>query len=495
MDRMACINLPVFTVQLLLRRFPAWKNQPVAVVDVDKPQGTILQVNEQALSFRILPGMRYAAGLALNGGLRAAVVSKKDVNAAIGFLSNRLRSFSPRVEPSTDEPGVFWLDAGGLKRLYGSLYTWIKRIQADMQGNGFRVTVVVGFNRFGTYALAKAKYGLFVLKSPRDEQDAAKQVPIHCLSLEPNKRDLLEKLGINTVDQFVNLPSSGVLKRFGPKVHLLRQLASGELRLSLQPENPQPAAMKRLVLDYPEIDTGRILAIIQRLLNPLLQLLADRGHYLTELQVWFQFDRIGKHMERIRPAAPTLNARQVLDLIRLRLQSLNKLSDGVIETALVGKSVAASPEQLRLFEVRPKRDLAAANRALARVRAELGDKAVVRARLRDGHLPEGRFIWEAIDTLSAPRPCNRNTICLIRRIYDKPIPLSSHPSWKSGEQIPPGIRPKKAEHFCGPYIISGGWWNRPVHREYYFAATQPGELKWVYFDQVRKRWFLQGRVE
>ncbi len=35
MDRMACINLPVFKVQLLLRRYPDWRNQPVAVVDVN----------------------------------------------------------------------------------------------------------------------------------------------------------------------------------------------------------------------------------------------------------------------------------------------------------------------------------------------------------------------------------------------------------------------------------------------------------------------------
>ena len=78
MDRTACINLPEFPVQLLLRRHPDWKNYPVAVVDADKPQGEILQVNECARSFRILPGMRYAAGLSLSGILRAAVVPDKD---------------------------------------------------------------------------------------------------------------------------------------------------------------------------------------------------------------------------------------------------------------------------------------------------------------------------------------------------------------------------------------------------------------------------------
>ena len=103
-----------------------------------------------------------------------------------------------------------------------------------MQRNGFRVTVVVGFNRFETYALAKARQGLFVLKSPHNEQVAAKKVPIHCLALEPNTKDLLEKLGIHTVDQFVNLPSGGILKRFGPKTHRLYQLASGALQIPLQ---------------------------------------------------------------------------------------------------------------------------------------------------------------------------------------------------------------------------------------------------------------------
>ena len=495
MDRMACINLPVFRVQLLLRRHPDWKNHPVAVVDADKPQGTILQVNSRARSYRIMPGMRYAAGLALDGNLRAAVVAEKEVKDTIASLSNRLRSFSPRVEPAADEPGVFWLDARGLERLFGSLDIWARHIRTDMKHNGFYATVVVGFNRFGSYALAKARSGVFVLKSPLSEQVAAKQVPIDRLAVEPNTRQLLEKLGITTVGRFVNLPSSGIIKRFGQKAHYFHQLASGALRLSLQSENPLPVAMKQLILDHPEIDIGRILAIIQRLLNPLLQMLADRGHSLTEVRVCFRFDRIGDHMERIRPAAPTLDACQLLGLIRLRLHAVKKLADGVVETKLVAKSVVTEPEQLHLFEVRPKRDLAAANRALARVRAELGGQAVVRAKLREGHLPEGRFIWETCDSLSPAKPRNRKTFNLIRRIYSKPIPLSSPPSWIRDKIRFPASQPEPDKNWYGPYVVSGGWWKRPVHRDYYFSETQAGELLWLYFDQVRKKWFLQGRVE
>jgi len=46
----------------------------------------------------------------------------------------------------------------------------------------------------------------------------------------------------------------------------------------------------------------------------------------------------------------------------------------------------------------------------------------------------------------------------------------------------------------GPYVVSGGWWARPVHREYHFAETLRGDLLWVYYDRQRRRWFLQGEV-
>ncbi|MGD9115197.1 MAG: hypothetical protein PVI77_22755, partial [Desulfobacterales bacterium] len=141
MDRMACINFPDLPVQLLLRRNPTWRNLPVAVVDADKPQGIIQQVNAHARRFRIAAGMRYAAGLVLAGSLRAAVVSDKEIKKAIDFITKRLLSYSPRVEPAIDEPGVFWSDASGLDRLFKSLIKWALRIQSDMSLDGFRVTV------------------------------------------------------------------------------------------------------------------------------------------------------------------------------------------------------------------------------------------------------------------------------------------------------------------------------------------------------------------
>jgi protein ImuB len=494
-DRTACVNLPVFPVQLLLRRRPEWRKHPVAVVDSDRPQGAILWVNDRARSFRILPGMRYAAGLSLAGGLRAAVVSKEEIGEAVASVSEQLRSFSPRIEPARDEPGVFWVDASGLERLYGSLKTWARRIRSAMKGVGFLATVVVGFNRFGTYAIARVEEGIVVLEDPAEEGRAALRVPLHCLAIEPATREVLEKLGIETVGQFIALPAEGIGKRFGPEAYRLHRLASGEFRLPLQPERVQPPPAERVILDHTETDTARLLVMIEGLLQPVLQVLAERAYALTEVEVRFRFERLGEHVEKIRPAAPTLDGRQVLELIRLRLEAAHTLPDGVAEVELVGRGMAAAPEQRRLLGPRPKRDPAAGNRALARVRAELGEEAVVRARLRPGHLPEGSFTWGPLEALAAPKPRNVEGWRLIRRIYLRPIPLEPRPRQEPDGWMPLGLEEGPVASIGGPYVISGGWWVRPVHREYYFAETRRGALLWVYYDRPRRRWFLQGKVE
>lgn len=494
MDRTACINLPFFPVQLLLRRHPDWSDQPVAVVDADKPQGMILLVNERARAFRIRPGMRYAAGLSLARGLRAAVVPEKEIAKAANALGRRLRAFSPRVEPAMDEPGLFWLDASGLTRLYGSLRAWAGCVRADMRRVGFHAAIAVGFSRFGAYALAKSKKGVLVLASPEDEQRAARQVPLDRLALEPETLDVLQKLGIKTVGRFVDLPPAGIAKRFGPAALRLHRLASGALCLPLQPEMPLPPVLQQTALDYPETDLGRLMALIARLLDPLLQKLSARGQTLSEIRIGFVFDRLGKHTERIRPATPTLDARQLLDLIRLRLQGVDKLPDGVVEIGLAAQSAAAVHTQESLFRSRPKRDPAAANRALARVRADLGDGAVVRARLCNGHLPEARFVWEPLDTLNLPEPRHFNAGRLIRRIH-KPTTLPKTIRQGTGENLLPGFPRGPVIETFGPYIVSGGWWRRTVHREYYFAGTRETEMLWVYYDRIRGRWLLQGRIE
>src|SRR5216684_3152621 len=115
--RLACVDLPAFPLQLLLKRHPEWAAHPAAVVAEDKPQGLILWVNESARQLGVLPGLRYTAALSLTSGLRAVEVSSAEIGKAVTELTHRLMGFSPEVEPAAQEPGVFWLNGKGLKLL------------------------------------------------------------------------------------------------------------------------------------------------------------------------------------------------------------------------------------------------------------------------------------------------------------------------------------------------------------------------------------------
>src|SRR5258705_12836102 len=99
-DRLSCVDLPAFPLQLLLRRNPEWADHPAAVVAEDKPQGLLLWVNEKARQQGVLPGLRYAAAFSLATGLRAGVVAPAESKKAVNSLTHSLRRFTPEVEPS-----------------------------------------------------------------------------------------------------------------------------------------------------------------------------------------------------------------------------------------------------------------------------------------------------------------------------------------------------------------------------------------------------------
>jgi len=479
-ERVACVNLDGFPLQLLLRRRSRWNKLPAAV--------------ERARARRILPGMRYAAALSLSSALRAGVVADTEIEENVSTLAEGLRFFTSDVEPSAHEPGVFWLGAAGLSLLYPSLKKWGGLIHNNLAEAGFRSAVAVGFSRFGTYVVSKTSGGVTVFDDPVAEKAKASRAPIERLGVDPNLRDSLIKLGITTLGRFLNLPASGILRRFGAEVLHLHQLANGELWTPLQPDIPVEAATGRVALDYPETNLDRLMAVIGELLGPIRDTLARRDELIAALEIRFIFDNKAKHTERLEPAGPTLDLPQILELVRLRLEKVS-LPSGVTDIDLETAAVHAHRRQRDLFEKLSPRELGAANRALARIRAEFGEDAVKRARLRDGHLPEACFEWVPAKNITPPAPRHVAVRPLVRRIYAQPVPFSKTRHREPKVAFAHMYEDRLVEETIGPYTVAGGWWVREVQREYYFVRTESGRWLWLYYDRRRTCWFLHGEVE
>lgn len=531
MPALACLDLPALPLQLVWRDEPELRSHPVVVIDEDRPQGTVLWACERARAAAVLPGQRYAHALGLSRGLRARVVSPARIDAAIVELRERLHALSPRVEPS-DEPGTFWLDGEGLERIHfeatsrssrdaanvnrvpegrpagrdeqatraSASTQWGLAIQRTIGSLDYTGAVVVGFSRFATYAIARAtRTGITILRSDADERAAAAAVPLARLDLDAKLRDSLARLGVTKLGEMVRLPGGGILERFGKEAHRMYQLAAGERWDPLVPLAPPEAPDERVVLDDDIEDSEQLVFVLRPAIDRLLDRLAARGRAVTalhvELVLRYAVGETELRAECIKPAAPTLDGRALLRLVHLRITGTPP-SAPINAARVWADDVAASREQLAMFASRPRRDLRSANEALASVRAELGDDAVVHAVLREGHLPEATFGWEPLAAMVAAAPQPKLVRPLVRRLHTKP------------QMLPPQVRQVRddgwllsgLEHgavvrILGPYVVSGGWWAHEQHREYHFAELRRGDCLWVYYDRNRRRWFCQGAVE
>ena len=533
-SRLACVHVPALPLQLLVRRHPEWIERPVAVVDEDKPQGKVLWVNEKAYRSRVLPGTRYAAGLSLCRRLCAGEIHEDEIDQGVRRLLELMWRYTPEVEPNADEPGVFWLNASGLGRIELSLDEWARRLRAELERDGFMARVAVGFSRFATYATARVTRDITVFESADAERTSAMGVRLDRLHIDPALRDALHKLGIHTVEKFLELPPDGLGKRFGAEAVDFYKEASGQRRKPLEPAPPPVPVQTVAEFEYPEANADRLLFYNKRLLPPLLEQLASWHQGLTELVLEMALDTGTRIVKSIRPAEATLDPGIVLDLVRLRLGSTD-LSGGVVEMTATAHGKRIGAGQLSLFWNQPKRDVAAADRALARVRAEFGREAVVWAKPRDAHLPEASFTWEPLAKTKLPRDIDEIGLLsgdpamasveptgkseppgaiagasarrsraeiigrfvrpLVRRVFDKAVQLPARERHEPDGWLIRGFEQGPAVHLRGPYVVSGGWWVREVHREYYFVETKRGDVLWIYYDRHRRNWMLQGQVD
>ncbi len=540
--RTACVHLPAFPLQLLLRRQNDFRGVPAAVVDRDHPQGRILWANEEARQQRVLPGHRYAAALGICPELRAAEVPPEEIAAGIVELTELLLRFTPAVEPAAHDPGVFWLDASGLVRLHPSLLEWSERLHRTLVAENLRGGVVCGFGRFATYALAhvasSAQGGAGCARLVTDEAEERRlvtRVPLERLEIAPDLREALVRLGVRTVGDLLRLPPEGLATRFGKEAERLHRTARGELSEPLTACIPDEPPTRRIAFhEMAEKDTGRLLHAIEDATPGLVAETASRNQALAALHVRLLLEGAAPRLLEARPAAPTLDATQVLELLRLQIEATTKhrgLGRGVEEIVLTVRGVAARPEQLRLFRENPRRDLQAAARALARLRAEHGPYAVVTATLTDGHLPEASFALLPLDELHFPTPAARaaeNPAALVRRLLTRPSLLPPRPRHEPDGWLLAGMESGPVRRSVGPYLLAGAWWGRGpeigtgigaqgggaacaraeatgiaatgttgvgIHREYHFAETAHGDIFWVFHDRRRRRWYLQGAVE
>lgn len=479
--RMACIDIPEFLFQWMVGQQPDWAQQPLALVKNYKPTALLLEVNGRAQALGLRPGMRYAEALAQVPELQARPVPPLRRAEIRDEMVERLRAYSPSIEPCTRNAGVLYAALGGLLGLYPSWESWAKAVLQGLQRAGYLASVVLGFSRIGTLAVARSQPPLRfrLLGSPVQEEELAASVPLWKLGIPARLGQALQQLGVERLGPFLKLSGESLLERFGREAFEFHRRACNERWDPLQSQ-PEPHFWEaRQGLEYGERDGQRLLLVCEQLLLPLLRQLYLRRRAVRRMHWSFHTsDAMVQH--ELGLTSPGLEPAQLLELLRLRLES--QPPGQVFEVELWLEDTEGPPEQLELFCQQSRRELQAANRALDRLRAELGPEAVVQARLCEGHLPSASFRWEPLGELRGrPAPAVQGPQpCVLRRIWGQPQPQ---------------VAPRPEQRLGGPYRLSGGWWHREIQRDYYYVEGPRGELFWSYYDSRRRAWFREGRLE
>lgn len=505
MLRTACVELPFFELQLLLRAHPSWQQEPVALLQHDRPLAPVLQANRSARRSGITPGMRYATALAVLPGLQAGVVPEPDIHSGIEEVGELLFAFTPHVEPWNEYPGIFWVDCGGLGRLWESHAAWAHALLYAVRERGFYARLAAGFTRFGTFVLVRSFAGkhndsehntsIYISPDPYEEQKHAYAGRLDRLPLPADVIHRLGRLGIHTILEFLALKPGSIESRFGVEAVALYRFAVGGTELPIHSARSAPSYTGEREL--PGLtDLEAIASHLEPVISELTLRIRAAGRRASSL-TFTLFSEDGVQIrENLTPAEPTSDARFLQKLVVLRLYTINCRSQMVrfsveLEASreLAGQSLLFAEHSKSAHKIR---------RACSVLQAELGSNALVRVRAVDAHLPGERFTFEPFDGTDvgdssvqsglqkesweeqngATRARSSDSAGpAVRRIFMEPVKLHARP----------------AGRMYGPFRIAGRWWKNEKGRSFFFIEHENGTIMWVY--RKGQEYMLQGYVE
>ncbi len=495
MERVAALFFPALPLQMVVQTEPALKARALAVLQDHR----VAFVNKKAHRLGIRPRMADHQALRLVSDLQIRTVDPAVLERRLDQFSRRLTRYSPAAEPQRDRPGLFLLDARGLTGLWNSASDWAQDLLSDLEAEGWSLRLVLGHHRFTVTSLVLASRNRLLLYDDfSQEAEACRQLPLSSFSLPDTT--LFDRLGLSRLADLLALPRSQAAMRFSEAtVELLTQATlalagAAPTSLSAPPEDSEPQA--DLDIENVLLDAESLVFLVKRALHQLMADLQSQRKAVTSLVLILDpaenepnaqkteskdSENDATHPLRleVRPASPTRNLSVLLELLRLKLETI-RLDAPPSGIRLELHTDHHESRQLRLFTPTITGNIARANRELARLRAQLPHGSLVTGRITPAHMPEHRAEWTVFDRMPQPDPAPEPKPVVVRRRLDKPRVLARRPQGR----------------LRGPFLVTGGWWTgKTLRRKYYYVEQEDGRILWIAYDPDAERFLLWGDVE
>jgi protein ImuB len=523
------------------------RRTPLIVSRHENNTRRIAALDEEAEALGLKRGTGIADACAMHPGTEIVEADPAADRRLIEGLADWCDRYTPLVALD-GEDGLF-LDITGCVHLFGGEKAMLDDILARFFHQGF--DLCAGIASTPGAAWAAARFSLPAIEEG-DEAEALAPLPLPALRLDAAARGGLESVGLRTVGAVMQTPRAPLARRFGKLLSLRIDQALGHVEEPISPRLPAPPLAVERRLAEPIVTMEAIERLIGLLAATLRSDLERRGEGARALQLaLFRVDgavsriavgtarplrdpdRIGLLFhERLAALEDRIDAGFGFDLVRLSALSLARFETW--QANLSGED-ASEEEKLVLFA--------------DRIRARLGDRAVLKTIPVESHLPERaaatvpfaeRAAAYEITPTPNPSPQGEGGLCSgVRRqtstivakeiataspsplwagdrgggtaphLPERPIRLFSSPepievvAAEVPEGAPASFRWRRVFHRVaaseGPERLAPEWWRGDEEtRDYFRVEDEEGRRFWLYRQGLYgeapqgPRWFMHG---
>jgi len=519
----ACIFVPDFPVEALLRLEPDLRSQALAVLEGKPPLQKVFAMNECARAAGVAVVMSKVQ-LEACSDVVLRMRSSLQEDSAHAALLDCAQSFSPRVEDTS--PNTVLIDLAGMESIFGPFPKIAREIARRTSDLGIEANVAVAANPEAA-ALAARGFSGVTLIPPGKEAEQLGSLTIDTLFTGSSDDDVLqfetlERWGIRNLRTLAELPQIALSERMGQAGVRLQKLAGGTLSRTLVPMDVPMVFEEAIELEYPIVLLEPLAFLLSRMLEQLCARLGARALSTQELNLcldlateWhndenaelpsFRSQTPSTTFKRtLRLPVPLLDPKIFLKLLQLDLKA-NPPGAPILKLHLSAQPVRPRASQGGLF-LPPLPEPEKLELTLARIAGIVGVDKVGSLQLLDTHRPEGfrmqRFAPAMPKYETAKKSDRQGSAVTALRIFRPPA--LAQVTLRDGK--PARVQcPRRKEidgeiiWTAGPWRSSGDWWEQDAwSRDEWDIAVQAESEIALYSlvrDLLNGKWMIEGTYD
>lgn len=337
----ACIFIPDFPVEAIIRFEPELRARCVAVLGGRPPLEKVVALNEKARQTSVKIGA-IRAQLEAWGELVLRTRSQAQEDSAHAALLDCAQSFSPEIEDTA--PNAVLLNLAGLEPLFGPVSKIARDLAHRVSKMELEANVAVASNPDAALLAARGFSGVSLIAEGHEAErlgDLPVDVLLESFSSDAEEAarwlETFDRWGIRKLRALASLPEVPLSERLGQQGIRLQKLAQGRTARDLRSFEPPLMFAECVELEYPIVLLEPLAFLLNRMLEQVCARLGARALAAQELRLQLELEQYAqgrkpdvsttepnghaRFTRTLRLPVPMLDVKMFLKLLQLDLQA------------------------------------------------------------------------------------------------------------------------------------------------------------------------------